>query len=111
MTPLSLLLPRVGLFVRTRREQAGYSQERFAALVGVHRTYMGLLERGEAPNPTVGVLDAIAQRLGLNMLDMLTLAIREDGTAAQAPIPAEGDLDRSDERGPPRPLPPRGRRK
>ena len=59
---------------------------------------VGLLERGEAPNPTVRVLDAIAQRLGLNMLDMLTLAIHEDGPATQTLIPAVGDSDRSGER-------------
>jgi DNA-binding XRE family transcriptional regulator len=35
-----------GLAGRRLRRDAGYSQEGFAAAVGVHRTYQGLIERG-----------------------------------------------------------------
>jgi transcriptional regulator with XRE-family HTH domain len=81
MVTLPVLLDRLAPFVRTRRKQAGYSQERFASAVGVHRTYMGLIERGKANNPTIKILDAIAQRLGLDLMEMLTLAMADDATA------------------------------
>ena len=81
MVTLPILLDRLAPFVRTRRKQAGYSQERFASAVGVHRTYMGLIERGKATNPTIKILDAIAQRLGLDLMEMLTLALADDATA------------------------------
>lgn len=37
----------VGLRIRTLREQAGYSQEEFAAIAGLDRAYYGGVERGE----------------------------------------------------------------
>lgn len=36
-----------GHCVRRRRLELGYSQEDFADIVGVHRTYQGAIERGE----------------------------------------------------------------
>jgi DNA-binding XRE family transcriptional regulator len=36
------------------RTRAGYSQEGFADAIGVHRTYMGTLERGRG-NPTLEI--------------------------------------------------------
>ncbi len=40
-------LKRFGKRVRALREQAGLSQEALAAKAGIHRTYMGGVERGE----------------------------------------------------------------
>jgi transcriptional regulator with XRE-family HTH domain len=37
----------LGLAIRRRRTAAGFSQESFAAEVGIHRTYIGAVERGE----------------------------------------------------------------
>jgi transcriptional regulator with XRE-family HTH domain len=48
----------------------GLSQEDFADHVGVHRTYMGALERGER-NLTLKSLERIADRLGLDPLVLL----------------------------------------
>jgi DNA-binding XRE family transcriptional regulator len=90
MISRSHLVSCLGLFVRARRKQAGYSQDRFASAVGVHRTYMGLLERGKA-NPTLETLDAVAQRLGLDIVELLTLAIVEDHSGTSAvDVPAGG---------------------
>ena len=36
-----------GQTIRERRLAMGYSQEDFADIVGVHRTYQGAIERGE----------------------------------------------------------------
>lgn len=36
-----------GMVIRKTRDRQGYSQESFADEVGVHRTYMGSVERGE----------------------------------------------------------------
>lgn len=38
---------RVGASVRRRREALGFSQEGFAAHIGMHRTYYSAIERGE----------------------------------------------------------------
>lgn len=43
----AILLQRLGKVLRVRREKAGYSQEGFADLIGMHRTYYSAIERGE----------------------------------------------------------------
>jgi transcriptional regulator with XRE-family HTH domain len=60
----------VGRNLRHYREQRGLSQEAFAAELGVHRTYMGGLERGER-NITLRSLERIAKRLKLDPLELL----------------------------------------
>lgn len=61
---------RVGANLRAYRDSRGMSQEAFADHVGVHRTYMGGLERGER-NLTLRSLERIAERLGLDPLALL----------------------------------------
>ena len=53
---------RFGAAVRQLREELGLSQEAFAALVGIHRTYIGGIERGER-NPTLTMIVRIAEAL------------------------------------------------
>lgn len=60
----------VGRNLRTHREGKGLSQEAFADVLGVHRTYMGGVERGER-NLTLKSLERIAGRLGLDPLALL----------------------------------------
>ncbi len=45
--PRPELLAAFGAAVRRLRRERGWSQEEFADRVGVHRTYMGSVERGE----------------------------------------------------------------
>ena len=52
----------VGRNLRAYREAHGLSQEAFADQVGVHRTYMGGLERGER-NLTLDSVDALVEQL------------------------------------------------
>ncbi len=73
MASLPQLLYRLGQVIRSLRTDAGYSQEQFGFAVGVHRTYMGHLERGTA-NPTMKTLHRIAEGLGLSISDLLTSA-------------------------------------
>ncbi len=42
-----LYLQKFGARVRALRKAAGYSQEDFALEIGLDRTYMGAVERGE----------------------------------------------------------------
>lgn len=63
----------VGRNLRAHRRARGLSQEAFADVLDVHRTYMGGLERGER-NLTLKSLERIAQRLGVDPVDLL----RED---------------------------------
>lgn len=46
MDPQELQLS-LGRAIRAARADLGYSQESFAFAVGIHRTYMGAVERGE----------------------------------------------------------------
>lgn len=61
---------RVGAHLRQVRLDRGLSQETFAEIVGVHRTYMGGLERGER-NLTLRSLERIAGTLAIDPLDLL----------------------------------------
>jgi transcriptional regulator with XRE-family HTH domain len=60
----------VGRYLRAHREARKLSQERFAEIFGVHRTYMGGVERGER-NLTLKTVERMAERLGIDPLDML----------------------------------------
>ncbi len=60
----------VGRHLRAYREARGLSQEAFAQVLGVHRTYMGGLERGER-NLTLKTVERIAGRLRLDPLELL----------------------------------------
>ncbi len=60
----------VGRNLRAYREAQGLSQEAFADVLEVHRTYMGGVERGER-NLTLKSLERIAGRLGLDPMALL----------------------------------------
>jgi transcriptional regulator with XRE-family HTH domain len=92
MASLPLLLRRLGQVIRTLRTQAGYSQERFGFAIGVHRTYMGHLERGTA-NPTIKILHLVAEGLGTSVPNLLTLVL----TDVSAGTPAADVVARTDQ--------------
>ena len=60
----------VGRSLRALREKRALSQEAFAEQLGVHRTYLGGLERGER-NLTLKTLERIAEQAGVAPLDLL----------------------------------------
>ena len=47
MYSYSEVLKRIGRNIRIERIKLGYSQEKFAEIVGVHTNYIGKIERGE----------------------------------------------------------------
>lgn len=61
----------VGKNLRAYRQAKGLSQEAFAELVGMHRTYIGGVERGER-NLTLATVERYAEAVGLDPLDLLT---------------------------------------
>ncbi|WP_103062779.1 helix-turn-helix domain-containing protein [Actinomyces qiguomingii] len=60
----------VGRNLRAYRLQRGLSQEAFADLLGVHRTYMGGIERGER-NLTLKSLERIAEQIELDPRELM----------------------------------------
>jgi transcriptional regulator with XRE-family HTH domain len=56
--------------LRQLRKKLGLSQEAFAERCGLHRTYIGAIERGER-NVTLKTLGQIAETLGVAPLDLL----------------------------------------
>lgn len=60
----------VGRNLRAYRKARGLSQEAFADVIGVHRTYMGGVERGER-NLTLKSLERIAAKIEVDPLALL----------------------------------------
>ncbi|QCI79153.1 helix-turn-helix transcriptional regulator [Hankyongella ginsenosidimutans] len=55
--------------LRKLRTAKGLSQEAFADLAGIHRTYVSDLER--ARNPTITVVEKLAHGLGVTASELL----------------------------------------
>lgn len=64
------LLVRLGQRVRTLRKQQGLSQEDLAERSGLHRTYIGGIERGER-NVAVLNLVQVATGLGVSVSQLM----------------------------------------
>lgn len=67
----SSILKIVAKNVRSRRVSAGLSQEELARRAGLHRTYVGAVERGER-NLTIGTLERVAVALEATVVELLT---------------------------------------
>jgi transcriptional regulator with XRE-family HTH domain len=61
---------KFGRIIRSRRKAAGWSQEALADEAGLHRTYVGMIERGER-TPTIVVVKQLATALGTTMVDLI----------------------------------------
>lgn len=60
----------VGENLRAHREKRGIDQETFAHMLGIHRTYIGSIERGER-NLSLRKVEWLAAQLGVEPLDLL----------------------------------------
>ncbi|MBE7413672.1 MAG: helix-turn-helix transcriptional regulator [Leptospiraceae bacterium] len=64
------VLKKIGQNIRTCRINKGLSQERLAEICGLHRTYVGSVERGER-NISILNLERIANALNTTIKDLL----------------------------------------
>ena len=60
----------LGRNIRRLRERKNISQEEFGKAVGVHRTYVGMVERGEK-NITIFSLRKFAEALHVKVKDLI----------------------------------------
>jgi transcriptional regulator with XRE-family HTH domain len=60
------VLIKFGKKVREERMRHGWSQEELAAKAGVHRTYVGMIERAEK-NITLENIEKIVKALGMKI--------------------------------------------
>lgn len=87
--PRKSAAPRVvGPLLRDLRTAGGFSQEALASRAGLHRTYIGLLERS-LRDPTVGVLSALLDALGISWAEFGTQL--DARRRAEAATKQEGD--------------------
>ncbi|HUX80783.1 MAG TPA: helix-turn-helix transcriptional regulator [Candidatus Paceibacterota bacterium] len=62
------VLVKFGQKVRAERDKLGLSQEALASRAGVHRTYVGMIERAEK-NITLENIEKIAKALGIRIAE------------------------------------------
>jgi transcriptional regulator with XRE-family HTH domain len=65
----SKILIQFGKRIRDERTKRGISQERLGELAKVHRTYVGMIERGEK-NITLTNIEKFARALNMNVRDL-----------------------------------------
>ncbi|MFI3285791.1 MAG: helix-turn-helix transcriptional regulator [Rikenellaceae bacterium] len=65
-----IILTKFGQRVQTIRKKQGLSQERLADKADLHRTYIGMIERGEK-NITLRNIEKIANALNINIKELL----------------------------------------
>ena len=63
------ILVKFGEKVRSERKARGLSQEKFAEIADVHRTYIGMIERAEK-NITLSNIAKIASALNLTVEEL-----------------------------------------
>jgi DNA-binding XRE family transcriptional regulator len=68
---MQALHKQVGIRVRELREQRGLSQEALADICGLHRTYIGLIERGER-SLSLEAVEAVARGLGIAVAELFS---------------------------------------
>ncbi|HEX9758548.1 MAG TPA: helix-turn-helix transcriptional regulator [Nitrospiria bacterium] len=68
---MSNIKKQFGVIVRKLRNKKGLSQEAFADLCGLHRTYIGAVERGER-NVSLENIEKIAKALRVSISFMFS---------------------------------------
>lgn len=77
-----VLVRRFGATVRRLRLEKGLSQERFAELCGLHRTYIGTVERGEKV-VTIVTAEKLAEALDTALTGLFAEVEREPDTTEE----------------------------
>jgi transcriptional regulator with XRE-family HTH domain len=78
-------LKAFGRNLKIERTKRGLSQEEFADLIGLHRTFYGQIERGQRGFNIVE-LPGIARGLGIRQCDLLPEAVDEAAAALIPPV-------------------------
>jgi len=65
------LLAALSANIKRFRAERGWSQEKLAEKSGMHRTFVSLVER-KGRNVTLGVVEAFAETLGVDVPTLLT---------------------------------------
>ncbi len=63
----------IRFFIKEERLKKGYSQEELAYYSGLHRTYIGAVERGEK-NLTFDTFEKIAKGLGIDPNELFNIS-------------------------------------
>jgi transcriptional regulator with XRE-family HTH domain len=69
--PSKLLIGTLAENIRRLRHERDLSQEALADICGLHRTYVGSVERGER-NVTLSSLELLARALDVSVIELLT---------------------------------------
>ena len=64
--PIDVLQRSLGRRIRELRSKHGWTQEQFAGFCGLHRTYLGHVERGEK-NVSLSTVSRLANALGVRI--------------------------------------------
>lgn len=64
------LLIRLGERIKTLRKERSWSQEKLADKTGFHRTYIGMIERGER-NPSLININVFAETFEMSASELL----------------------------------------
>jgi transcriptional regulator with XRE-family HTH domain len=67
-----MILHKFGEAVRKKRKELCLSQESLAEKAGVHRTYIGMIERGEK-NISLKNIQKIADALGCSIAELMDI--------------------------------------
>lgn len=60
---------RFGKLIATKRKELGISQEELGFRCGVHRTYVGAIERGEK-SPTLTTIEKLSEGLNISTANL-----------------------------------------
>jgi transcriptional regulator with XRE-family HTH domain len=71
MSSKKTTLKKIGTVVKQHRKQLGLTQLEFGERVGIHRTYVGAIERGER-NLTILKICDLAQALGTDIKELVS---------------------------------------
>ena len=86
--PSKQLLSTLSINIKRLRKELDLSQELLANRSGLHRTYIGAIERGER-NATLSSLEVLAEALGVNIPTLLTIHDNKSGVLENENPPYE----------------------
>ncbi|NTV03074.1 MAG: helix-turn-helix transcriptional regulator [Chlorobiaceae bacterium] len=90
---LKEVLIAIGEKIRAERQRLGYTQEQLAERAGFHRTYVGMVERGEQ-NITLESYNRFAEALGMGMYELMHSTLAAHHAPSDVGPVAEKNMNR-----------------